>query len=141
MLPSPTGTASSGNSARAAWPPSISLKVCGIADRSPSKYSARTSPQLEFVNHIVDHLTEHGVVEAVRLYESPFTDLTPHGPDALFKATEVDELLGTLLAVRATAVAAWTRRSTHALASRIASGPTSPPSIVVQTIRTLVQAY
>jgi hypothetical protein len=43
---------------------------------------------------------------SVRLYESPFTDLTPHGPDALFKATEVDELLGTLLAVRATAVAA-----------------------------------
>jgi type I restriction enzyme R subunit len=51
-------------------------------------------------------LTEHGVVEAARLYESPFTDLTPHGPDALFKATEVDELLRTLQAVRATAVAA-----------------------------------
>jgi type I restriction enzyme R subunit len=65
-----------------------------------------TANQLEFVNLIVDHLTEHGVVEAARLYESPFTDLTPHGPDALFKATEVDELLGTLLAVRATAVAA-----------------------------------
>lgn len=65
-----------------------------------------TANQLEFVNLIVDHLTEHGVVEAARLYESPFTDLTPHGPDALFKATEVDELLRTLQAVRATAVAA-----------------------------------
>ncbi|MGQ0712818.1 MAG: DEAD/DEAH box helicase family protein [Gemmatimonadaceae bacterium] len=65
-----------------------------------------TANQLEFVSLIVDHLTEHGVVEAARLYESPFTDLTPHGPDALFKAAEVDELLQALQAVRATAVAA-----------------------------------
>jgi type I restriction enzyme R subunit len=65
-----------------------------------------TANQLEFVNLVVDHLTEHGVVEAARLYESPFTDLTPHGPDALFKASEIDELLGALQAVRATAAAA-----------------------------------
>jgi type I restriction enzyme R subunit len=65
-----------------------------------------TANQLEFVNLVVDHLTEHGVVEAARLYESPFTDLTPHGPDALFKAADIDELLRTLAAVRATAVAA-----------------------------------
>jgi type I restriction enzyme R subunit len=65
-----------------------------------------TANQLEFVSLIVDHLTEHGVVEAARLYESPFTDFAPHGPDALFKATEMDELLRTLLAVRANAVAA-----------------------------------
>jgi type I restriction enzyme R subunit len=45
-------------------------------------------------------------VEAARLYESPFTDLTPHGPDALFKTAEIDELLQALQAVRATAVAA-----------------------------------
>lgn len=62
--------------------------------------------QLEFVNLIVDHLTEHGVVEAARLYESPFTDVTPHGPDDLFKPAELDELLRSLDAIRATAVAA-----------------------------------
>lgn len=65
-----------------------------------------TANQLEFVSLIVDHLTEHGVVEATRLYESPFTDLAPHGPDALFMATEMDALLRTLQAVRGTAVAA-----------------------------------
>jgi len=65
-----------------------------------------TANQLDFVNLIVDHLTEHGVVEAARLYASPFTDVTPHGPDALFKATELDELLRTLQAVRESAVAA-----------------------------------
>src|SRR5690606_18776907 len=65
-----------------------------------------TANQLEFVNLIVDHLTEHGVVDAARLYESPFTDLTPQGPDALFGAADMDELLRMLQAVRATAVAA-----------------------------------
>ena len=62
--------------------------------------------QIEFINLIVDHLTEHGVVEAARLYESPFTDLTPHGPDGLFKPGELEELLRSLDAVRASAVAA-----------------------------------
>jgi len=65
-----------------------------------------TANQLEFVNLIVDHLTEHGVVDAARLYESPFTDRTPHGPDALFEANELDELMQALQAVRATAVVA-----------------------------------
>jgi type I restriction enzyme, R subunit len=65
-----------------------------------------TANQLEFVNLIVDHLTEHGSVEAARLYESPFIDLAPHGPDNLFGSTDVEELLRTLQAVRATAAAA-----------------------------------
>jgi type I restriction enzyme R subunit len=64
------------------------------------------SNQIEFINLVVDHLTEHGVVEASRLYESPFTDVTPRGPDGLFNPTQLDELLRSLDAVRATAVAA-----------------------------------
>ena len=62
--------------------------------------------QIEFVNLVVDHLTEHGVVEPARLYESPFTDLTPRGPDGLFSPVQLDELMRTLEAVRATAMAA-----------------------------------
>ena len=45
------------------------------------------SNQIEFVDLIVNHLTEHGVMDAALLYESPFTDLTPHGPDGLFTST------------------------------------------------------
>jgi type I restriction enzyme R subunit len=67
---------------------------------------ALTANQIEFVNLIVDHLTQHGVMEATLLYESPFTDLTPRGPDGLFSSGQVDELVGVLAAVHATAVAA-----------------------------------
>jgi len=62
--------------------------------------------QIEFVNLIVNHLTEHGVMEAARLYESPFTDLTPRGPDGLFSSSQVDELVKILNNVRTTAIAA-----------------------------------
>src|SRR5690606_32237671 len=81
----------------------------GAAKEALGRFTQRrtlTANQLEFVNLIVDHLTEHGVVDAARLYESPFTDVTPSGPDALFSESELLELFETLDAVRATAVAA-----------------------------------
>jgi type I restriction enzyme, R subunit len=62
--------------------------------------------QIEFVNLIVDHLTEHGVMAARLLYESPFTDVTPRGPEALFTSAQLDELLSALDRVNATARAA-----------------------------------
>jgi type I restriction enzyme R subunit len=62
--------------------------------------------QIQFVNLIVDHLTERGVMDSGLLYESPFTDLTPTGPDGLFKSAQVNELLAVLAQVRAAALAA-----------------------------------
>ena len=62
--------------------------------------------QIEFINLIVTHLTEHGAVRPERLYESPFTDLTPRGPDGLFSAADLNELMRVLESVRASAMAA-----------------------------------
>jgi len=53
---------------------------------------------------ITDHLTEHGSMDAALLYESPFTDLTPQGPDGLFTSTQIDELIATLEWITATAL-------------------------------------
>jgi type I restriction enzyme, R subunit len=62
--------------------------------------------QIEFVNLIINQLTERGVVDPAALYSSPFTDLTSRGPEALFKPDEVDQLVRVLEGVRATALAA-----------------------------------
>lgn len=45
-------------------------------------------------------------MEASLLYESPFTDLTPRGPDGIFSSSQIDELLAVLDGIKATAIAA-----------------------------------
>ena len=65
-----------------------------------------TANQIEFVNLVIDELTDNGVVEPRRLYESPFTDVSPQGPDALFNATQMGQLLGVVADVRRRADAA-----------------------------------
>ena len=67
---------------------------------------ALTANQVEFINLIVDHLTDHGIVEPATLYQSPFTDVTPRGPEELFSRTQVEELMTVLSSVKRTAVAA-----------------------------------
>ncbi|WP_331459029.1 type I restriction-modification enzyme R subunit C-terminal domain-containing protein, partial [Pseudanabaena sp. 'Roaring Creek'] len=52
--------------------------------------------QIEFINMIVDYLTEHGAIAAARLYESPFTDFASQGIDSLFTSSQVDALFDLL---------------------------------------------
>jgi len=61
--------------------------------------------QIEFVNLIIDHFTEQGYMEAALLYESPFTDLSPQGPEGVFNPRQVDELVVLLSEIRLRAVA------------------------------------
>ena len=65
-----------------------------------------SASQTNFVNLIIDHLTEHGVMAAALLYESPFIDIAPRGPDALFVSAQVAELVTILEGVREAARAA-----------------------------------
>ncbi len=59
-----------------------------------------------FLNMIIDHLAEHGLLDPAQLYESPFTDVTPQGPEALFGGEQVNRLIQILASVRQTATAA-----------------------------------
>lgn len=64
-----------------------------------------TANQLEFLNMVIDHLTERGIVEPELLYESPFTDFDPLGVAGMFNEGEVVELIGILNSVRDRAAA------------------------------------
>lgn len=67
-----------------------------------SEYSAN---QIEFINLVINQLVDHGVVDVSLLYESPFTDISPQGPDALFSADQVDRIMKLLQQIRSTALA------------------------------------
>jgi type I restriction enzyme R subunit len=61
--------------------------------------------QIQFLDEIVNHLTEHGVMEPSRLYSSPFTDFSPKGADGIFESKQVDQLISILDQVRDRAIA------------------------------------
>jgi type I restriction enzyme R subunit len=63
-----------------------------------------SSDQIRFINLIVDELTANGVMEPVRLYESPYTDSAPHGPDTVLADADVETIVNILRTVRANAV-------------------------------------
>lgn len=62
-----------------------------------------TASQIDFVNLIITHLTQNGVMEPARLYEPPFTEIAPHGPETIFPSADVDRLIAILGSVRVTA--------------------------------------
>lgn len=64
-----------------------------------------TANQIEFIDLIVDHLTERGAMDPRRLYESPFTDLDDQGVSGLFPSADVKALIQVLDEVRARAAA------------------------------------
>jgi len=57
------------------------------------------------VNLIVDHLTAHGAMAPALLYESPFTDLNPQGPEGVFTSAQVEQLVVVLTEITERAIA------------------------------------
>ena len=66
---------------------------------------ALTVNQIEFVNLIVDYLTERGAMDPRRLYESPFTDFDDQGVGGVFSSADVMALVKILNNVRQRAAA------------------------------------
>ncbi len=53
---------------------------------------------------IVNELTANGVMEPARLYESPYTDHAPTGPESVFPEADVDTIVDILNTVKANAL-------------------------------------
>ena len=64
-----------------------------------------TAAQIEFINMVIEHLTDQGVMDPALLYEPPFTDVAPTGPDQLFDEEKVARLFIKIQAINDSAVA------------------------------------
>lgn len=67
--------------------------------------STASAEQIEFVNMVIEHLTERGVMEPELLYESPFTYVAPQGPDQMFDDARVTRLIQKIEELNGSAVA------------------------------------
>jgi type I restriction enzyme R subunit len=61
--------------------------------------------QIEFIDMIIEHLTERGAMEPRLLYESPFTDINPMGLGGVFEKPDAAKVISILDEVRRRAVA------------------------------------
>jgi type I restriction enzyme, R subunit len=62
-----------------------------------------TANQIQFVNLVIDYLTQSGWMRAAQLYESPFTDFSSRGVEGVFDSTQVTELFLVLDNIRQSA--------------------------------------
>jgi type I restriction enzyme R subunit len=65
-----------------------------------------TTMQIRFINEIIDELTSRGVMDPARLYDPPFSDLAPMGPEGLFTEAEVDNICHLLDLIKSRALTA-----------------------------------
>jgi hypothetical protein len=57
-----------------------------------------TAAQIEFINLVIEHLTDQGVMDPGLLYEPPFTDIASTGPEKLFDDNKVTQLFARISA-------------------------------------------
>jgi type I restriction enzyme R subunit len=67
--------------------------------------STATANQIEFIDLVVRELTQNGVMDAGRLYEAPFIDISPQGPEGIFQSARVDQIIEVLRGIRLRAAA------------------------------------
>jgi type I restriction enzyme R subunit len=64
-----------------------------------------SAAQIEFINMVIEHLTDQGVMDPALLYEPPFTDVAPTGPEQLFDEEKVTRLFTRIKDLNDSAVA------------------------------------
>lgn len=64
-----------------------------------------TANQIQFIDLIVNHLTERGVIDPALLYESPFTDVSDQGLSGVFPAGQSGKVIEVIHRLNASAAA------------------------------------
>src|SRR5262249_59587359 len=64
-----------------------------------------SADQIEFIDMIIEHLTERGAMDPRLLYESPFTDINPMGLGGVFDKPDAARVVSILQEVHRRAVA------------------------------------
>jgi type I restriction enzyme, R subunit len=64
-----------------------------------------TAEQIEFIDMIIKHLTEQGLIDPKLLYDSPFTDVAPQGPEQVFDLQRTNRLFKVIDEINQSAVA------------------------------------
>jgi type I restriction enzyme R subunit len=64
-----------------------------------------TANQIEFIDMVVEHLTEKGIMKPDVLYESPFTDIAPLGPEQVFDIERARKIVDVIRGINESAVA------------------------------------
>lgn len=67
--------------------------------------STATASQINFINYIVECLTQNGAIADSLFYESPFIDIAPTGPEGIFPAVKFQKLDAVIQDIRRRAVA------------------------------------
>tara|TARA_R110002020_G_scaffold26460_30_gene85567 strand:+ start:23577 stop:26300 length:2724 start_codon:yes stop_codon:yes gene_type:complete len=64
-----------------------------------------SAEQIEFVGMVIEQLTQSGSMDPSLLYDSPFTDIAPQGPEQVFDDAHVTQLFRTIEKINQSAVA------------------------------------
>ena len=54
---------------------------------------------------VINHLTEKGIIDLARFYESPYTDLSDQGISGVFPQDDVQRIIAVVTEIRLKAVA------------------------------------
>lgn len=60
-----------------------------------------TESDIEFLDLVIEHMTDRGVMDPRLLYESPFTDFDTHGVEGVFPPADVMRLVAVLREIEA----------------------------------------
>lgn len=63
------------------------------------------STQIQFINLIIDYLSQNGAIEAAKLYEAPYTDFNTSGLDGVFQDTDANRIVDIIKTIRTNAAA------------------------------------